>query len=307
MFLIPLLVSLVSAQPAEIIPTFKSGVANVRIDVQATQDNQLITDLTKDDFQVSDEGVQQNIVYFAREAETLSIVLLLDVSGSMREYIEQMAAVARQALRFLRLRDRVSVMIFAKDQRVHLEWTETKVDVADALRTAVYDDSLGAGTNINDALLAAAKHIELTAGETGRRAVLVVSDNVGLNYRSPDQPVIDAMTAEDTVLNGIIVGKGQRPDRTVSGGTYRNPDFSTPDIFFISEQTGGEAVKAAQAGNAFSTMIERIRNRYSLHYNIPKGAKVGSFRKVSVELTPAARLRYPHAELRHRKGYRVQE
>jgi VWFA-related protein len=307
MLLIPLLVSLLPAQTSEEIPTFKSDVANVRIDVQVTQDNQLVTDLTKDDFLVYDQGAPQPLVYFARETEPLSIVLLLDVSGSMREYIEQMAAVARQALRFLRLRDRVSVMVFAREARVHLPWTDAKYEAADSLQTAVYDESLGAGTNINDAILAAANHIKSTAGEGGRRAILMVSDNMGLNYQSPDAPVIAALNDADTILNGIIVGKAQRPDRAVSGGTYKNPDFTTPDIFYLAEQSGGEAVKAEKAGKAFTMMIERIRQRYSLHYHVPPGAPPGSFRRVEVKLTEAARQRYPHAELRHRQGYRVRE
>lgn len=265
----------------------------------------MVTDLTRADFSVFDEGNPQPITYFGRESEPLSLVLLLDVSGSMRQYIEQVAAVARESLRFLRPRDRVSIMVFARDARLHLDWTDSMSLVADELKKAVWEESLGAGTNINDALLAAAKHIETTAGEGGRRAVLILTDNMGLNYKSPDQPVVDAMIAADTVTNAIVVGKGQRPEK-VSGGTYRNPDFTTPNVFAISESTGGEAVKAEKAGKAFNTMIERIRTRYSLHYNTPQGATPG-FRKVEVKLTPEARNRYTRAELRHRPGYRVRE
>jgi hypothetical protein len=49
-------------------------------------------------------------------------------------------------------------------------------------------------------------------------------------------------------------------------------------------------------------MIERIRTRYSLQYHAPEGAASG-FRKISVELTPGAKLRHPKAEVRARKGY----
>ena len=106
------------------IPTFSSGVSNVRVDVQVTQDGELVTDLTKTDFAVFDEGRQQPLVYFGREAEPLSLVLLLDISGSTREYLEQIASVARQSLRFLRVRDRVAIMLFARESRVALEWTD---------------------------------------------------------------------------------------------------------------------------------------------------------------------------------------
>jgi VWFA-related protein len=286
------------------IPTFSSGVSNVRIDVQVTQDGELITGLTKTDFAVFDEGRPQPLTYFGRESEPLSLVLLLDISGSTREYLEQIASVARESLRFLRVRDRVAIMLFARDSRVELGWTDDMTEVAGVLkRSSAYDESLGAGTNINDALLAAGRYIDETAGTNGRRAILILTDNLGLNYRSPDQPVIDALNEAETVLNAIVVGKGQRPE-PVAGGTYRNPDFTSPDVFRIAEQTGGEAVKADKAGRTFSTMIERIRTRYSLHYNMPENAPKG-FRRVEVKLTPEARMRYPRAELRHRPRYRV--
>jgi VWFA-related protein len=285
------------------IPTFSSGVSNVRVDVQVTQDGELVTGLTKTDFSVFDEGRLQPLVYFGRESEPLSLVLLLDISGSTREYLQQIASVARESLRFLREKDRVSIMLFARDSRVDLEWTDDMSKVADVLKRSTYDETLGAGTNINDALMSAAKYVEETAGQSGRRAILILTDNLGLNYRSPDQSVIDALNEAETVLNAIVIGKGQRPE-PVSGGTYRNPDFTSPDVFRISEQTGGEAVRAEKAGRTFSTMIERIRTRYSLHYNMPENAPKG-FRRVEVKLTPEARMRYPRAELRHRPGYRV--
>jgi hypothetical protein len=54
-------------------------------------------------------------------------------------------------------------------------------------------------------------------------------------------------------------------------------------------------------------MIERIRMRYSLHYSMPQGSPQGTFRKIEVQLTPEARIRYPRAQLRHRPGYRVRD
>jgi len=291
------------AETLEVTPTFTSGVSNVRIDVQVTQDNQLVTGLTKEDFAIFDDTRQQPIVYFGRESEPLSLLLLLDVSGSTRQYIEQIASVARTSLRFLRPKDRVAVMVFARNTRVRLPWTSDMAVVASELRTAVSDDTLGAGTNINESLLSAVSYVGETAGESGRRAVLVVTDNLGLNYKSPDVPVVEALESADTVLNAIVIGKGKRPE-AISGNTYRNPDFTSPDVFRISEQTGGEAVEADKAGQTFASMIERIRTRYSIHYNKPQTAHAG-FHKVEVMLAPQARQRYPQAVLRYRKGYKV--
>ena len=156
--------------------------------------------------------------------------------------------------------------------------------VANEIHAAASDESVGTATNLNDALLAAADYMEEKSGETGRKAVLVLTDNLGLNYRSPDQPVIDAMHSASTVLNAIVVGKGRARTLSLQIAT-KNPDFTTPDVFTLAEQTGGEAVKVDTAGAAFERMIERIRTRYSIHYNMPNSDKAG-YRKISVELTP---------------------
>src|ERR1700694_56732 len=98
---------------------FKTGVADVRVDVQVTEGQNLIKDLTKDDFLVTDENQPQTIVSFSHGDEPLNLVLLLDISGSMQSYIEQIAQTARDALDHLRPADRVAIMVFAKTTAVH--------------------------------------------------------------------------------------------------------------------------------------------------------------------------------------------
>jgi VWFA-related protein len=283
--------------------TFKSGVSNVRMDAQVTSNGELVAGLTKDDFVVYDENRPQNIIYFGREAEHLSLLLLFDVSGSMRKYVEQIAGIARQALRQLRVGDRVSIMLFSKGTKTVLPFTDDLNKVVDAIRSSARDESMSPYTEINASLLDAAKYMDEQAGETGRRAILVLTDNLGLNYKSPDAPVITAMYGADTVLNAIVVGKGEKPEAP-SEGRYVNPDFTVPDVFKVAEETGGEAVKASKAASAFAEMIERIRTRYSLHYRAPENVKPG-FHAVRVELTADAQRRYPYAVVRARKGYTI--
>ncbi|MGH9629926.1 MAG: VWA domain-containing protein [Bryobacteraceae bacterium] len=291
------------AQPDETIaPTFRSDVSNVRVDVQVVEDNKLITGLTQADFIVYDEGKPQEIVYFGHDAEPLSVLLLLDVSGSMRKYVEQVANVSRDALRQLHLSDRVALMVFTKETKLQEDFTKVKADIVAEIKDASWGDSLGSGTSINDSLLDAAEYMDKNSGETGRRAILMLTDNLGLNYKSPDEPVIKALQSADTVLNAMVVGRARRPE-PARNGKYTNPDFTSPNVFRIAEETGGEAVKAGRGtGEAFRQMIDRIRTRYSLHYRAPEGGGSG-FHNVRVDLSPAARQRYPNAELRHRRGY----
>ena len=77
--------------------TFKSGVATYAWMHRSLQDGELITGLTAQDFVVREDDRPQPIVYFGREKEPLRLLAVLDVSGSMRKYVEQVATVARQA------------------------------------------------------------------------------------------------------------------------------------------------------------------------------------------------------------------
>ncbi len=269
--------------------------------MQVVEGSTVVTDLAQDDFAVFDEKQQQKILYFGRDAEPVSLLLLLDVSGSMKKYVDQMAGVAREALRHLKPGDKVAVMVFSKGSMVRQDFSGDFDAVARELRNVDWDDRLGSGTAINDALVDASKYMREKAGEAGRRSIVILTDNLGLNYQSPDDRVIRSLYESDTVLNALVAGKGERP-APIRPGHYINPDFTPPDVFHIADETGGEAVKVARATTTFPEMIERIRTRYSLQYHAPGGGPTG-FRSIRVELTPRAKMRHPKAELRARKGY----
>jgi len=167
------------------------------------------------------------------------------------------------------------------------------------LRRAVRDQSLGGGSEINASILYAARYLARQPAR-GRRAILIVTDNQGLQYQAPDDEVVKELLAADAVLNAIVVGGRKRPAAARAGG-YRNPDFTPADVYKLAAQSGGEALEARQTGRAFEEMMERIRSRYSLHFEAAQGT--AGFRRIRVELAPAARARRPQAVVRARSGY----
>ena len=294
----------------EVVPTFRTGVAQIAIDVQVLNGKQVLTGLTAADFVVYDEGVQQQLLAFGRESEPMRLLLLLDVSGSMRKHLQQMAQSAKQALRYLRSGDRVGVMLFSQKTKIGEDFTDDLSLIERQIELADWDESLGSGTAINAAVMSAADYMrdftvpgEPPRGEE-RRAILIVTDNLGMNYQIPDSAVLRRLFGLDIVFNAIVVGKGKRPVPPPDG-VYTNPDFTPSDVFLFAEETGGEAVKAERAGETFRDVMERIRARYRLTYRVPE-APAGSFRSVRVDLSPAARQRFPNATVRHRTGYYVQ-
>jgi len=281
--------------------TFKTGVSDVRVDVQVTDGNKLVKDLTKDDFAVSDEGQPQPLVSFAHGDEPVTLILLLDISGSMQKYVDEISREARESLEHLRPGDRVAILVFAKSTAVAQSFSDNLAETARNIGGAVKNWDVGSTTQINSAVVNAAHYMEKHAGPGGRRAILILTDNLSTSYRLTDGQVIRELNKADTVLNAIITGRAIRPEAPPPGKPA-NPDLTPANVYELAEQTGGEWVKAENAGDSFNEMIERIRSRYMLAYHAPE-SQPGNFRHITVTLGETARKRYPAAELHSRSGY----
>jgi hypothetical protein len=86
--------------------------------------------------------------------------------------------------------------------------------------------------------------------------------------------------------------------------SHEGPDFhlASEDMLGAAAKTGGEVVNASDPGQSFRDMLRRLRKRYSLYYAMPSG-KPGTARRVAVELSAAAKRKYPTAQVLARKGY----
>lgn len=277
-------------------PKFSSGVSLVRVDVEVLHRGTPVPNLEAGHFQVKDNGETQKVLYTTRENEPLDLVLLFDVSGSMKRAVEAVAASARRALTVLRPGDRVAVASFSTDARVLLPFTEDREAVLRTIQIEVLGRAFDGWTHIVDGVNESAM-LHFKENRKGcRRAVLVVTDNLGQSGKiEPKQALINLWEA-DAVLCGLIVSnpeearKAKRPKKIDS----------------LIEETGGDALPAENPGEAFQDMIERLRGRYSVYYAMPKG-KAGEERAVRVSLQGVARELYPEARVLARKGYYLPE
>ncbi len=286
-------------------PVFKTGVADVRVDVQVTQGKDLVAGLGKDDFFVTDEGQPQTIVSFEHGDEPVNLLLLFDVSESMQPFIEQIAQSAREALDHLRPADRVAIMVFARTTAVHQDFSDNLAESARQISSAMKDWDVGVTTHINSAIVDAAHYMEKHAGPHGRRAILILTDNLATSYQLTDGQVIRELDKADTVFNAIVTGRAIRPNPPGLGMFLEQRRDPHQCVSSVAEETGGEWVKVGQAGQTFGEMILRIRSRYMLAYHAPD-SQPGTFRHITVKLSPEAQKKYPSAELKCRSGYYAQ-
>jgi len=286
-------------------PTFHAGVSNVRVEVQVTNPaGEPIRGLEAGDFVLTDEDRAREILSCDQANERASLVLLMDVSESMQKYLQTITRNAEAALHVLRPGDRVAIMVYAKIAEAHQDFSDNLAETARQIPLAITGHDVGYTTNINNAVLVAAdlieKHSETMNGhhvDPGRRAILIITDNLATNHLLPDDVVIRELYRAETSLNAIVVGRAIRPGPPAPGAE------STPaDVYHLAEETGGDVIRADDPESALQTMIERIRFRYTLAYR-PPVARPGEFRRIHVDLSPEARQRHPDAVLRSRTGY----
>src|ERR1051326_6124588 len=135
-------------------PTFRAGIALVKVDAQVVGHNgRVVPGLTKEDFAIFDDGRPQKIAHFGQDAEPLDLVLLLDVSGSMHRHLEQMAATTERALKQRYPAGRLAVLLFAERAEVREPLTQALHAVEQEMRDTVHTESLGSGTAINSAVV----------------------------------------------------------------------------------------------------------------------------------------------------------
>jgi VWFA-related protein len=267
---------------------FRTGVSLVRVDAQVMQGNRVVPDLTKDDFVVYDQGVRVPINYLAADQEPLDLLILLDVSDSMRDAIQAVNRVTGKALGQLRTGDRVALARFTSTWNLVVPFTEELSKIKTASEVIAAQDFSG-GTDIIRALDESAELFSTGKRTARRRAVLMISDGKAPHYFR-DEQTLQRLWAADVVVHALLVKS-------------KSKESSLPiDMPKLTEATGGESIRADEPGAAFEELMERVRRRYSILYPLPAGAPQQQ-RSLRVELSDTARKRYPTAKVRARRGY----
>ncbi|MBL8177262.1 MAG: VWA domain-containing protein [Bryobacterales bacterium] len=275
---------------------FRADVSLVRVDAQVIHRGNIVRNLAKTDFSVRDNGEPREILYFGLEQDPLDVILILDTSGSMDKAIGQVNAAARAALNTLRNEDRVAVIRFTRHAVTAAPFTEDRAQVASTI-AEICGRGFGGGTDIHGALQHAAAEFLNLARSRRRRAILLVSDGQSESYH-PKQDVLRKLWEADAVMNSLQV---QGP-RLLNGAMNLRMRLFGVDLKELARETGGEVLKANHIGEDFRRMLERMRQRYSLHF-APASGLSGQQRSIVVELSDGARKRYPQARVLARRAY----
>jgi VWFA-related protein len=269
-------------QPAEYTaPTISVKVQLVQVDaVVRGRNGRMIDTLTADDFLVYEDGVLQQIQGFSRDELPLAVALVIDRSGSVAPYISELRKIATRALNQLKPEDEVCLFSFAATVDRIESLTTNRERIADAI-SGIH---AGGGTNITDALHDAV--LFLSRAAPGRRhAVILISDNQQtVAPQASDAETVRTAMETETVVYSL----------KTSGAPFQITS-QLPAILFggnsvnkVTQETGGEIINVGRASSldaALSSVISRLRMRYSLSYYPSGAAQGGAFHEIKVRLT----------------------
>lgn len=136
-----------------------------------------LTDLRQDEFTLYEDGVKQEIAFFASVKAPFNVVLMLDTSGSTREKLRQIQRAAFEFTEFVEYGDRLKVIAFDDEIRELCDFTNSR----NVLRRAIDEARPGKGTKLYDAFKLALNSL---APVKGRKAIALFTDGVDLKSES---------------------------------------------------------------------------------------------------------------------------
>ena len=297
---------------------FRSDTTLVRVDVQVLDaGNRAISGLDAEAFVLREQGQIRVIKNFVREDLPIDLLFLIDVSGSMRPHVERMAEAARRALPSLRREDRVAVMVFDRQSRLRMPFRPGPGEAQREFENLLRSETFNGGTDITRALFDGAQFMKRQARIEARRAIVLLTDDE-TEFEADEDRVVRALQGAETVMSVLLVPNGIR--RVGQGGGWGGVVIHGPNIpgrrgpvggsartrsagsAEIARESGGDSMPADGA-SALETTMNRLRQRYGLHFNLPAGVMAGDQRTISVALEGRMRLRYPEATLRYRRTY----
>jgi VWFA-related protein len=200
---------------------FRSDVALVRVDAQVVnRDNRPITGLGLRDFVLRESGKAQTIQAVDAEKMPIDLLLLLDVSASMRPHVQRIANASHEAMRQLREDDRIAIMVFDRATRVRMGFRNGRAEVEREMQRLLDQENFGGGTDITRGLLDAAAFIGRVGRPEARKAIVIVTDDQTERNRDVEG-VSRALTRADAVLSALIAPDAMRNrDMRRNGGGY---------------------------------------------------------------------------------------
>jgi VWFA-related protein len=260
--------------------------------------DKFVTGLTQKDFAVYEDGVQQDLTFFAAANVPLDLAILLDSSSSMGD---KMATVQQAAIGFashLRRGDRLTVVGIKDSARTLHPLDEDVIGACEAIRHA----TAGGGTALYNALYTTIKQmakVHAADGDIRRQAIAVLTDGDDTASLVTFEDLM-AVAKQAGIAIYTIAMKSPYPAIALTSRKY----FSESEFAMkaLAQETGARSffpTDISQLAGVYGVITEELANQYAIGYTSKNPRQDGTFRRIVV------RVAEPNVRTRARSGYQA--
>ena len=255
------------------------GTDLVLLDVTVIdQNNRPVMDLAKDQFDVLEDKVPQKIEFFSREQAPVSLVFVIDASGSMRPKLDTVIKASVNLVKESKTGDEMAVIQFKDQPELLEEFTSDINDVTDALQGIIASRQ----TAMLDALYLSADYAS-KEGKNRKKAVILVTDGLDNNSYYKFDEVVNHLREADVQIYFI----GFVSDLSSDHGLFNRSEKDKAENLLnkLAADTGGKAFYPRELSDVHSIAQQistDLRTQYSIGYYPTNNKRDGTFRTVKV-------------------------
>ena len=268
---------------ADVVPLFVTA---------AEKGGRLVTDLTRDDFQIFDNGKLQPLTQFDNSPQPIRLIVLIDVSGSMEGNLRLLRGASEELIRRLGDRDLIRVGTFGDEISISPTFTRDPAAIAAWLPQEIPPNARTPLWQAVDRAMG-----EFSGVTEGRRVVLVLSDGkdsgpmkFGQKFLSPIE-IGDRAQRDDVMIYGVgVFGSLNSAMRSGAQGVagVLGSTFPDPGLGGVALDTGGGYVELRSRDNlsaVFGRVVDELHQQYLLGFAPP--ARDGKTHKIEVKIKRA--------------------
>ena len=287
-----LLAALATSSPTA--QVFRAGIDTVVLSVSVTDArNRPLTQISRDDFRVFEDGILQDISVFTRDRQPVALSLMIDSSTSMEGKLKVAQEAAIGFARRLGPNDVAQVVDFNRDTRIRHVFTS---DVT-ALERAIREIRAGGSTALYTALYIAMAELtrvgSASADHLRRQALVVLSDGEDTGGLKSYDDVADLAKRSDVMIYAI----GLRDKESDEPRRFSQADFA---LRTLSQLTGGRVFFVSdvrQLASIYGQIADELATQFVIGYSPKNMKRDGAWRQINV------RVNQPEATARTRAGY----
>ena len=261
-------------------------------------DSQLVSNLTRNDFTVFEDKIEQQITYFGLDDVPSTIGVVMDSSGSMRGKVDMVNSATQKFLDQNHPQNELFLIDFKGEASLEEDFTRDPLDIRDALDNII----ISGGTALYDAIFLGVD--QAREGHEAKKAILVFTDGEDKDSYYQQHELLDKIRESDVQVYIVAFLDADLSEGKGIFGLFKSQREKVErEITAFADTSGGKAFfpeDTQQLDEVFSTIARELRSQYRLAYTPVNKNRDGQWRDIDVVVQGA---RERNLKVRTRKGY----